>query len=88
MRYFRSWMFNVGLTLALSGALAAVWTAKDLIALSLKFYWLRLRGEGGAEGAMMNLSAFALFVLLAIVGLAILIAGATRVRRGMSLPRT
>ena len=82
MPYFRSVVFDVGLVLALIGVLAALWTAKDMIAMTLKVYWLRLSGEGGAEGATMNLSGFVLAVLLAVIGLAILVFGAIRVGRG------
>ena len=82
MRYFRSLVFDVGLVLALIGVLAALWTAKDMIAMTLKVHWLRLSGEGGGEGATMNLSGFVLAVLLAVIGLAILVFGAIRVGRG------
>jgi len=41
---------------ALIGVLASLWTAKDMIAMTLRVNWLRLSGEGGGEGATMNLS--------------------------------
>jgi hypothetical protein len=81
MRYFRSWVFDVGLTLALMGVLAALWIASDMIAMTLKVSWLRFRGDGGAEGASMNLSGFVLALLVAIIGLTTLVVGAIRVRR-------
>jgi hypothetical protein len=82
MRYFRSFSFDVGLTLALIGVLAALWLARDLIAMTLKVSWLQFWGEGGAEAAGMNLSGFVLAVLLAFIGLVLLVVGVVRVRRG------
>jgi hypothetical protein len=82
MRYLRSFLFDLGLVLALIGVLAALWTAKDMIAMTLRFYWLRFSGEGGADAASMNLSGFVLAAVLAMLGLAILLVGAIRVRRG------
>lgn len=82
MRYFRSCLFDVGLVLALVGVLAALWTARDIIALTLESYRLRFSGQGGIGGASMNLSGFVLAVLVAMIGLAILVVGTIRGRRG------
>jgi hypothetical protein len=82
MRYLRSFVFDFGLVLALIGVLTALWTAKDIIAMTLKVSWLRFSGQGGAEAAGMNLSGFVLATLLAMIGLAILVVGVVRARRG------
>ena len=82
MRYYRSCVFDVGLVLALVGALAALWIAKDIIALTLESYRLRFSGQGGIGGANMNLSGFVLAVLVAMIGFVILVVGVVRVRRG------
>jgi ABC-type phosphate transport system permease subunit len=83
MRYFRSLVFDVGLMLALIGVLAAFWTAKDIIALTLPFFSRQWSSEGSGGGAAnMNVTAFVLAFLLAMIGLAILVVGTIRVRRG------
>jgi hypothetical protein len=83
MRYFRSLVFDVGLVLALIGVLAAFWTAKDVIALTLQFSSRQWSTEGSGGGAAnMNVTGLVLAFLLAIIGLAILVVGTIRVRRG------
>jgi hypothetical protein len=83
MRYFRSFVFDVGLVLALIGVLAALWTTKDIIALTLQFLFRQWASEGSGGGvAIMNATGFVLAVLVAIVGLAIVVVGVVRVRRG------
>jgi hypothetical protein len=64
-----------------------MWIARDMIAMALKVYWLRSLGQGGAEAALMNVSGFVLAVLLAVIGLAILVIGAGRVRHVASQHR-
>jgi len=83
MRYFRSVVFDVGLVLALIGVLAALWTTKDIIAMVLQFFFRQWSSEGSGGGAAnMNVTGFVLAVLLAMIGLAILVVGTIRVRRG------
>jgi hypothetical protein len=62
--------------------MGALWVARGIIALELKFYWQRYLGEGGGGGATMNLTAFVLAVLLTLVGVGMLLVGILRVRRG------
>jgi hypothetical protein len=83
MRYFRFVVFDVGLVLLLIGVLAALWTTKDIIALALPFLSRQWSSDGSGGGAaIMNLSGFVLATLLAMIGLAILVVGVARVRRG------
>jgi hypothetical protein len=77
-----SFVFDLGLGLAVAGVIGALWVARGMIALELKFYWQRYLGEGGADAATMNLTAFALAVLLTLVGVGVLLVGVLRVRRG------
>ena len=84
MRYFRSWVFDAGLALMLAGMLAALWIARDAIAFVLAIMFRSSsEGSGGAEFGL-NLSAFTLAVLLAMIGLGLvmMVAGAIRVQRG------
>jgi hypothetical protein len=78
----RSAVFDIGLVLTAVGMVAALWVAGPIIALAVKFYGLRFLGEGGADGAIMNLSAFILALLFMLVGVGILLVGVVRVRRG------
>ena len=83
MRYLRSVVFDVGLVLALIGVLDVLWTTKDIIALTLLFFSRQWSSEGSSGGvAVMNATGFVLAVLLAMIGLAILVVGVVRVRRG------
>ena len=83
MRYYRPCVFDVGLVLSLIGVLAALWTTKDIIALTLLFFSRQWSSEGsGGGGTVMNATGFVLAVLLAMIGLAILVVGVVRVRRG------
>jgi hypothetical protein len=82
VRYLRSVVFDLGLALTVAGVMGALWAARDMIALELKFYWQRLLGEGGAGGAYMNLTAFVLAAVLTLVGVGMLLVGFLRVRRG------
>jgi hypothetical protein len=82
MRYLRSVVFDVGLVLSMIGVLAALWTT-NIIALTLLFFSRQWSSEGsGGGGAVMNATGFVLAVLLAMIGLAILVVGVVRVRRG------
>jgi hypothetical protein len=81
MRYFRSVAFDVGLVLALIGALAALWTSRDIIALTLRFLSRQWSNEGSGGGvAIVNATGFVLAVLVAMIGLAIVVVGVVRVR--------
>jgi hypothetical protein len=81
MRYFRSVAFDVGLVLALIGVLAALWTTKDIIALTLRFLSRQWSSEGSGGGvAIMNATGFVLAVLVAMIGLALVVVGVVRVR--------
>ena len=83
MRHLRSFVFDLGLVLLLIGVLAALWTAKDVIALALPFLSRQWSSEGGGGGvAVMNATGFVLAVLVAVIGLAIVVVGVVRVRRG------
>jgi hypothetical protein len=62
MPYFRSWLFDLGLGLALAGATAA-YIAWDMMALTLR-YQFRSPSEGGGGVASMNLSGFILAAVL------------------------
>jgi hypothetical protein len=82
VRYLRCVVFDVGLGLTVAGVMGALWVARDIIALELKFYWQRFLGEGGVGAANMNLTTFVLAVLLALIGMGMLLVGFLRVRRG------
>jgi hypothetical protein len=79
--YLRSVVFDVGLGLTVTGVMGALWVARHIIALELKFYWQRFLGEGGADAANMDLIPFVLAVVLTLVGIGILLVGFLRVRR-------
>jgi hypothetical protein len=82
MRYFRSVVFDVGVVLALIGLLAALWSTKDIIAMTLQFFFRQWSSEGsGGGGAVMNATEFVLALLVAMIGLAIVVVGVVRVRR-------
>jgi len=83
MRYLQSLTFDGGLTLTAIGVGGALWTARDMIAMTATVVGQRFSGEGGAEVSSMNLPGLVLAVLLAMVGLATLVLGAMRVRRGL-----
>jgi hypothetical protein len=53
--------------------MGALWVSRHVIALELKFYWQRFLGEGGADAANMDLTAFVLAVALTLVGIGLLI---------------
>jgi hypothetical protein len=82
MRYFRSIVFDVGLAATLVGVLSALLLARDMIAFTLQFFSRHWSREGGTAAATMNLSAFGLATLLAMIGLAILVVAVVRARRG------
>jgi|HubBroStandDraft_3_1064219.scaffolds.fasta_scaffold486656_2 hypothetical protein len=82
MRYFRSVVFDVGLAVTLVGVLSALWVARDIIAFTLQFLSRQWSREGGTAAAIINLSGFVLATLLAMIGLAILVVGVVRARRG------
>jgi hypothetical protein len=83
MRYLRSFVFDLGLVIALIGVLAALWTTKDVIALALPLLSRQWSSEGSGGGvAIMNATGFVLAVLVAMIGLAIAVVGVVRVRRG------
>jgi hypothetical protein len=83
MRYLRSFVFDLGLVIALIGVLAALWTTKDVIALALPWLSRQWSSEGSGGGvAIMNATGFVLAVLVAMIGLAIAVVGVVRVRRG------
>ena len=83
MRYFRSVVFDIGLVLTLIGVLTAIWTTKDIIALTLQFFSRQWSSEGSGGGAAsMNVTGFVLAILLAMIGLGIVVVGVVRVRRG------
>jgi hypothetical protein len=83
MRYLRSVVFDLGLVLALIGVLAALWTTKDIIALTLQFFFRQGSNEGSGGGvAIMNATGFMLAILVEMIGFAIVVAGVVRVRRG------
>jgi hypothetical protein len=61
-----------------------LWTTKDIIALTLLFFSRQWSSEGSGGGvANMNETGFALAVLVTMVGLAIVVVGTIRGRRGM-----
>jgi hypothetical protein len=73
MRYFRSWLFDIGLALAALGTMATYFTVSSVIPL-----WL---GEGGIGSFSVDMFVSAASV--AFVGFALLVLGAIRVRRGV-----
>ena len=82
VRYLRSAVLDLGLGLTVTGVMGALWVARDVIALELKFYWQRFLGEGGIGTARMNFTAFILTVVLTLVGIGMLLVSFLRVRRG------
>ena len=85
MRYFRSWIFDVGVVLVLVSPAVMLYVVWPLPVLALAIQFPRaarwLTGGGGFGAVDLDLTPLGLAMLVGLIGLGLVIGGARRVSR-------